>query len=96
MNKMRKKPHTPAFKFKVALEAIRGEKTTAQMCQEFGVVASQIAKWKKTLVDEGCAVFTGKRSSQTQDQPDIDKLHATIGRLKVENDFLEHVLGKSR
>ena len=46
-NKMKKKPHSPEFKFKVAIEAIRGDKTTAELCQEYGVVSSQIFKWKK-------------------------------------------------
>ena len=94
--KMRKKPHSSAFKFKVALEAIRGEKTTAELCQAYGVVSSQIAKWKKVLVEEGSLIFKTPGSGDRSDQPDIDKLHATIGRLKVENDFLEHVLKRSQ
>lgn len=93
---MRKKPHSGEFKFKVALEAIRGDKTIATLCQEYGVVSSQIAKWKKTVLDQGSLVFKGPGSSGRLDQPDIEKLHATIGRLKVENDFLEHVLRRSQ
>jgi len=93
---IRKKPHRAEFKFKVALEAIRGEKTLVQLCQEYGVVSSQIAKWKKVVLEQGAGVFSGTSSGSSSCSNDIDKLHATIGRLKVENDFLERVLGKSR
>ncbi len=94
--KMRKKPHSAEFKFKVALEAIRSEKTMAALCQEYGVVSSQIAKWKKIVLEEGSGVFKGSGSRGHRDEADVEKLHATIGRLKVENDFLEHVLRRSR
>jgi len=49
-NKMKKKPHSPEFKFKVAIDAIRGDKTTAELSQEYSVVSSQIFKWKKALL----------------------------------------------
>lgn len=94
--KIRKKPHSNEFKFRVALEAIRGEKTIAALCQEYGVVSSQIAKWKKVVLEEGSIVFKGSVASKVVENHDVDKLHATIGRLKVENDFLEHVLRRSR
>jgi transposase-like protein len=93
--KMKKKPHSAEFKFKVAIEAIRGEKTTSELCQEFGVVSSQIFKWKKMVLDSGASVFGQQKSAGAESQ-EIEKLHATIGRLKVENDFLEHVLRRSR
>ena len=96
MQQIRKKPHSNEFKFKVALEAIRGEKTIAALCQEFGVVSSQIAKWKKVVLEEGSCVFKGSGSAKPVENHDIEKLHATIGRLKIENDFLEHVLKRSR
>ena len=91
---MKKKPHSAEFKFKVAIEAIRGHKTAAEMCAEYGLVSSQIFKWKKALLDNGKAVFDNiKHSSSTTDTATIDKLHATIGRLKVENDFLAKIVG---
>lgn len=97
MNQMRKKPHSAEFKFKVALEALKGERTVAELCHEFGVVSSQIHKWKKELLEQGAAIFRGGLLSKAPARdPEIDKLHATIGRLKVENDFLAHVLGRSR
>lgn len=93
---MKKKPHSSEFKFKVAIEAIRGMKTIAELCGEYGVVSSQIFKWKKALLDQGASVFKHGSSGKTDDQAAIDKLHATIGRLTVENHFLEKCLGRPR
>jgi transposase-like protein len=90
---MKKSPHTAEYKFKVALEAIRGNKTTAELCSEYGIVSSQLFKWKKAVLDQGAEVFKSG-STVTHDQGLIDKLHTTIGRLKVENDFLEQCLGR--
>ena len=90
---MKKSPHTAEFKFKVALEALRGTKTTAELCSEYGVVSSQIFKWKKVVTEQGSDVFKSG-STAAHDQGLIDKLHTTIGRLKVENDFLEQCLGR--
>ena len=93
MTRMRKKPATAELKFKVALEAIKGEKTSAQLAQEFGVASSQIFKWKRELLEHGPGVF-GKKGHDGNGQETIDQLHAVIGKLKVENDFLERVLGR--
>ncbi|MBA8667997.1 transposase [Holosporaceae bacterium 'Namur'] len=90
---IKKKPHTAAYKFKVALAALKGDKTISQLCQEYVVVSSQIYKWKAALLEHGSEVF--KNACTTQDpNKEIEALHATIGRLKVENDFLSKVLGK--
>ena len=93
VNQMKKKPHSAEFKFKVALEAIRGDKTTAELCSEYGVVSSQLFKWKKALVEQGSDIFKNG-APQGTDTTQIEKLHATIGRLKVENDFLAKCAGK--
>ena len=90
---MSKKVHGPGFKFKVALAAIKGDKTAAELAQEFGVAQSMIFKWKKALLDNGDMVFD-KAHHKPEPHVEMEKLHATIGRLKVENDFLEHVLGR--
>jgi len=95
-NKMKKKPHSPEFKFKVAIDAIRGDKTTAELSQEYSVVSSQIFKWKKALLEQGAEVFKNGTPTQSTESAQIEKLHAKIGRLTIENDFLEKVLGKSR
>ena len=95
-NGMKKKPHSAAYKFKVALEAIKGEKTTAELCQEFGVVKSQIFSWKKALLEHGAEVFKEGTPKKSQEDREVEKLHAKIGRLTLENDFLEKALGKFR
>jgi len=93
---MRKKPHSAEYKFKVAIEAIRGEKTTAELCHEYGITSSQLFMWKKALLAHGSQIFAKGTPTQSIHEGEVDKLHATIGRLKVENDFLSKVLGKSR
>ena len=93
---MKKKPHSAGFKFKCAIEAIQGEKTTAELCQEHGIVSSQLFKWKKFLLDKGQDVFQEGNGSSRDDDAQIEKLHTIIGRLKVENDFLEKFVGRSR
>jgi transposase-like protein len=92
---MKKKPHSADFKFRVAIEAIRGEKTTAELCAEFGVASSQIFKWKKAVLEGGKQVFAGNQQPPSEGAQ-IEKLHATIGRLTVENNFLEKCVGRSR
>lgn len=93
---MRKKPHSAEYKFKVAIEAVRGDKTTAELCHEYGITSSQLFIWKKALLAHGAQVFAKGTPTQLTQDSEIDKLHATIGRLKVENDFLSKVFGKSR
>ena len=93
---IKKKPHSSEFKFKVALEAVRGDKTAAELCQTYGIVSSQLFKWRKALMERGSSVFASSSPPAQSSSQEIDKLHATIGRLKVENDFLERVLGKFR
>jgi transposase-like protein len=93
---MRKKAHSAEFKFRVAIASIKADRTVSELCQEFGIASSQLYKWKKELLDSGPAVFSNGARTNTSNDSDIDKLHATIGRLKVENDFLERVVGRSR
>lgn len=92
MKQIRKKAHEGVFKFRVALEGIRGDKTVAEICQDYRVASSQVYKWKAELMARGASIYAGRRSKRGTCSQDIDKLHATIGRLKVENDFLERAL----
>lgn len=87
--------YSSAFKFRVALAALRGDKTVAELCQEFSLVASQIYAWKKDLEERGQEVFETK-SPESAHKAEVDKLHGVIGKLKVENDFLERALASSR
>jgi transposase-like protein len=93
---IKKKPHSAEFKFKVALEAARGERTVAELCQEYGVVSSQIFKWKKALLEHGSEIFSKGTPIKSSSDMELEKLHATIGRLKVENDFLSKFAGRHR
>ena len=86
--------HTPVFKSKVALAAIKGGKTVAELAQQFDVHPNQITQWKTQLPDRAGVVFEG---SGHQNAPPIDvkALHAKIGELTLENDFLEGALTKA-
>ena len=83
--------HSSQFKFKVALEALKGTKTQAELCQEFELASSQIHAWKKQLEEVGPEIFAGRKKKK-ETEPTIEQLHATIGKLKVENDFLSKAL----
>jgi transposase len=94
---MRKK-HSKELKFKVAIEAIRGDLTMAQIVSKYQISESLIYRWKKELLEKGSKVF-GKEWGRSCGEPslnDLEKLHATIGRLKLENDFLDQALSKVR
>lgn len=80
-----------AFKARVALAAVRGEKTTAQLASEFGVHAGQVTAWKKQLMEHVPELFEdGRRKQQTGESVvDEQELYAQIGRLKVEVEWLK-------
>src|SRR5271169_1936835 len=96
---MRRRPrrnHTPAFKAKVALAAIRGEMTLAQLAEYFEVHPNQITTWKAQLQEGAADVFgPGGGNSTAQPAVDVKSLHAKIGALTLENDFLEGALSKA-
>ena len=92
-----RKTYSNEYKFKVAIEAIRGNMTIAQLVSRFQVAESLIHTWHKQLLDQGCGVFDGNGSSKESLAPvDVDKLHAKIGQLTLERDFLERALSKVR
>jgi transposase len=96
MNRRPRRNHTPAFKAKVALAAIKGEMTLAQLAEHFDVHPNQITTWKAQL-QEGAADVFGAGGGHAAAAPAIDvkSLHAKIGELTLENDFLEGALGKA-
>jgi len=94
--KQTRKKHNAAFKAKVALAAVRGDRTIAELASAFGVHPNQIYNWKKQLLDGAVSVFEGGGAAAegTVSEAQVDVLYRQIGQLKVENDFLARKLGK--
>ena len=96
MSKRPRRNHTPALKAKVALSASKGDRTLAQLAEQFDVHPNQITSWKAQLEEGAADVFgPGKGSGTSQPAVDVKSLHAKIGELTLENDFLEGALGKA-
>jgi transposase len=93
--KQSRKKHNPAFKAKVALEALKGEETTAEIAHQFEVHPSQVRTWKRALVEGAAGLFGGDLDREKEaDQTLIAQLYQHIGQLKVERDFLKDRLGR--
>jgi len=92
MSKKRRN-HSPQFKAKVALSAIKGDKTLAQLSAEYDVHPNQITQWKQQLLENVSELFSKGRHNTGSSDEAIKDLHAKIGQLTVENDFLSKVLG---
>jgi transposase len=84
--------HSPQFKAKVALAALRNEETTAELSKRFGVHPTMINNWKKALLDGAADIFGKNQKTAQQTECTVDNLYKEIGRLKVENDFLSSKL----
>ena len=92
MSKRPRRNHAPAFKAKVALEALKGEQTIVELSERFQVHPNQITDWKKQLLEHAAEVFGKERKAE--EGPNVKDLHAKIGQLPMENDFLSAALGR--
>ena len=95
MSRRTRRNHSPAFKAKVALAALKGEKTLADLAQLFDVHVNQITQWRSQLLDGAAGVFDHGKAEATAPVIDLKSLHAKIGELTLENDFLEGALNKA-
>src|SRR6202020_618319 len=95
MTRRARRNHTPAFKAKVAIAAIKGEMTLAQLAEHFDVHPNQITAWKAVLQEGAADVFGLGGERPSLPAIDVKLLHAKIGELTLENDFLEGALTKA-
>ena len=93
--KQNRRKHSPSFKAKVALEALKGEETIAELASRFEVHPSQIRTWKHTLNEGAAGIFVKDQNHKKKDDANlIAQLYQQIGQLKVERDFLENIVGR--
>ena len=96
MSRRTRRNHSPAFKAKVALAALKGEKTLAELAQLYNVHPTQVTAWKAQLLDGASGLFgCGSTARESAPAVDLKTLHAKIGELTLENDFLSGALGKA-
>jgi transposase-like protein len=96
MTKRPRRNHSPVFKARVALDAIKGEKTLAELAEQYDVHPNQITTWRSQLLDGAAGVFGGETQPDAGPSPiDVKTLHAKIGELTLERDFLSGALGKA-
>ena len=93
----KRRTHKPSFKAKVALAAIRGDKTIGEIASQYQVHVNQVSSWKKIALDNLESLFAGNHSAFDDDaEHKIKELHAKIGELTVERDFLDSALNRIR
>ncbi len=92
--KKQRRNHSAAFKAKVALEAVKEETTLAELAQQFGVHVQQISAWKRQLLDQVSEVFESGSDKKRNFEAEVKELHAKIGELTMERDFLSNKLGR--
>ena len=94
MTRRPRRNHTAVFKAKVALAALKGDKTLAELAEQFDVHPNQITDWKTRLQESAAGVF-GEDKAEQQVKVDVTRMQAKIGELTLENDFLETALIKA-
>ena len=91
-----RRTHSPSFKAKAALAAVRGDSTLAELAERFAVHPNQIQSWKKQLMESAEEAFVRSRNVPDERDEKIKALHAKIGELSMEKDFLSKALGRGR
>jgi transposase len=93
MAKRKRRNHAPGFKAQVAIAALKGDKTLAELAQQYDVHPNQITDWKAQLLERSAEVFGEGKAKAVE--PDVKTMQAKIGQLTLENDFLEGALIKA-
>ena len=96
MTRRKRRNHSDNFKAKVALAAVRGDRTLAELAEQFDVHPNQIQEWKKKLLASAEQIFSKSMAEAGDTEQEMQKLHAKIGQLTMENDFLSKALGRGR
>jgi transposase-like protein len=96
MQKMSRKRrnHSPEFKSKVALAAVKGDQTLSELSRQYGINSNLIVKWKKQLIEQSSEVFASGKGLAPDRESEIQGLQSKVGQLTMENDFLAKVLGR--
>ncbi len=92
----KRRNHSNTFKAKVALAAVKGDRTMAELADQFQVHPNQIQTWKKKLIQDAEEVFEKGHSGKRNEEGQIKELHAKIGELSMEKDFLSKALGRTQ
>jgi len=92
--KRKRRNHSPGFKAKVALAAMKGDRTLAELAEQFGVHPNQIQDWKARVVSQAEHLFENGRRGKKEAETEVKELHAKIGQLTMEHDFLSGKLGR--
>ena len=90
----KRRNHSPAFKSKVALAALKGDKTISELAQQFELYPNQIAAWKSKLKDQAAEVFGSSVDERRNSREEVKRMQAKIGQLALENDFLSGALDR--
>jgi transposase len=90
----KRRNHSPDFKAKVALAAIKGDQTLSEIASRFAINANLVVKWKKQLLEQSAEVFASTKGLAPDRESEIKSLQAKIGEITMENDFLSKALGR--
>ena len=94
MPRRKRRNHSSAFKAKVALEALKGESTLTEIAEKYDLHPNQIQRWKNDLIEGAAEIFGSNKKERKTTEAEIEKLHAKIGELTMERDFLSKAFSR--